>query len=147
MHKTSKEIASVDSGRLIHAGERQSGGWFRRLQPERPVRAVGIVVLDVDPQDLLEVAAIEDEQPVQALSPYRANPALRIGIGVRRLYRRDQNLGALGAHTSSKLRGNFASWSAARSAAVVLVRRAPREGIRAAWCGVVNRAVLLHSSL
>jgi hypothetical protein len=53
VHEATKEIASVDSGRLVHAGERQSDGWIRRLQPERPVRMVGVIVLDVDPQHLL----------------------------------------------------------------------------------------------
>jgi hypothetical protein len=43
----------VDSGRLVHAGERQSDGRIRRLQPERPVRTVGVIVLDADPQHLL----------------------------------------------------------------------------------------------
>jgi hypothetical protein len=54
--QTTEEIASVDLRRLIHAGECQSDGWFRRLQPERSVRTVGVVVLHVDPQHLLEVA-------------------------------------------------------------------------------------------
>jgi hypothetical protein len=64
MHETTEEIASVDSRRLVHAGERRSDGWIRRLQPERPVWAMGVVVLDVDLQHLLEVAAADDQQPV-----------------------------------------------------------------------------------
>jgi hypothetical protein len=63
--ETTEEIASVDSGRLVHASERRSDGWFRRLQPERPVRPVPVVVLDVGLEDLLEVPATHDEQPVQ----------------------------------------------------------------------------------
>jgi hypothetical protein len=59
VHETAEEIASVDSGRLVHAGEGQSDGWIRRLQPERPVRTVGVVVLHIDPQYLLEMAAAE----------------------------------------------------------------------------------------
>jgi hypothetical protein len=94
--RDTEEIASVDSGRPTHPGERQSNGWIRRLQPERPVRTVGVVVLDIDPQHLLEVAAPDDQQPVQALGPHRSDPALRVGVGVRRLHRRDQHLGALG---------------------------------------------------
>jgi hypothetical protein len=49
-------------------------GWCRRwlprlrwLQPEGAVRPVLVVVLDVLAQDALEVAAGEDQQPVQAL--------------------------------------------------------------------------------
>jgi hypothetical protein len=63
----------------------------------RPVRTVGVVVLVIDPKDLLEVAGPDDQQPVQALGAYRPDPALRVGVRVRRLHRRQQHLGALGA--------------------------------------------------
>jgi len=56
-------------------------------------------VLDVDPEHLFEVAASEDQQPVQALGPHRPDPALRVR-GARwrwRLHRREEHLGALGA--------------------------------------------------
>jgi hypothetical protein len=42
VHEATEEITSVDSGRLVHAGERQSDDWIRRLQTERPVRAVAL---------------------------------------------------------------------------------------------------------
>ena len=71
--ETTEEIASVDSRRLIHAGDRQSEGRFRWLQPERPVRTVTVVVPHVDPQHPLEVAGPEDQQPVQALGPHRTD--------------------------------------------------------------------------
>ena len=51
---------------LIHGG--QSGGRVRRLELQRPVRPVPVVVLDVDSEDLLEVSATHDEQPVKALA-------------------------------------------------------------------------------
>jgi hypothetical protein len=51
--QTAEDIASVDSGRLILAGESQSDGWIRRLQLERPVRPMRVVVLDRDAQDAL----------------------------------------------------------------------------------------------
>jgi hypothetical protein len=57
VHETTEQVASIDSVRLILVGEGSSDGWIRRLQPKRPVRAVGVVVLDIDPEDLLEVAA------------------------------------------------------------------------------------------
>ena len=37
------------------------------LQPERSVRTVDVVVLDVDAKHLLQVAAPGDQEPVQAL--------------------------------------------------------------------------------
>jgi hypothetical protein len=60
-------------------------------------QTVGVVVLDIDPKDLLEVATPDDQQPVQALGAHRPDPALRVGVRVRRLHRRQQHLGALGA--------------------------------------------------
>jgi hypothetical protein len=46
------------------------------------VRTVGVVVLDIDQKDLLEVAT-PDDQPVQALNPHRPDPAFRMGVRVR----------------------------------------------------------------
>jgi hypothetical protein len=60
-HETAEEIASVDLGRLGHASQRRSDGWLRRLQPERPVRLVAVVVPDVDAKHLLEAAAAEGQ--------------------------------------------------------------------------------------
>jgi hypothetical protein len=97
VHETTEEIASVDSVRPIHASERRPDGRIRRLQPERPVRTVGVVMLHVDAQHLLKVATPKDQQPVQALGPHRPDPAFGVGVGVGRLHRRDQHLGALGA--------------------------------------------------
>jgi hypothetical protein len=77
--------------------ERRPDGRIRRLQPEGSVGTVGVVMLHVDAQHLLKVATPKDQQPVQALGPHRPDPALRGGVGVGRLHRRDQHLGALGA--------------------------------------------------
>jgi len=46
------------------------------------VRAVGVVVLEVDPQHLLKVAAADNQQPVQAFGPDRADPAFGLSVGV-----------------------------------------------------------------
>ncbi len=43
---------------------------------------VGVGVLDVDPKDVLEVAAPDDQEPVQALGAHRPDPALRMGVRV-----------------------------------------------------------------
>jgi hypothetical protein len=43
---------------------------------------------DIDPEDALELVAAEDEQPVQALAPHAADPALDARVGVRRPQRR-----------------------------------------------------------
>ena len=73
----------------------QFGGWVRRLELQRPVRPVPVVVLDVESQDLLQVPTTHDEQPVQAPAPHRPNLALGVDIGVWCLHRRQHNVGVL----------------------------------------------------
>jgi hypothetical protein len=97
MDETAEQIASTHAALLILANNGWSGGWVRRLEMERPVGTVPVVVRDVDPKDLLEVTSANDEQPVEALSADRPHPAFGVGVGVRGLHRCDQHLGALGA--------------------------------------------------
>ena len=59
--------------------------------------ALSVVVLDMDPEGLLQVTTANDEEPVEAFGADGADPPLGVGIGVRRLDRRDEYLGALGA--------------------------------------------------
>ena len=70
----------MHSALLILADHGQPGRRLWRLQPQRPVRTVSVVMLDVNAEDLLQVAAADDQQPVQALGTDRAHPALRVGI-------------------------------------------------------------------
>ena len=93
--QTAKEITSVDPGRLILAGQGQPDGWIRRLQLERSVRPMSVVVVDIDTQDLLKVSAADNQQPVQTLGTHRADPTLRIGVGVRGADRRPDHRDAL----------------------------------------------------
>ena len=67
MHESAEQVAPVDLGRLIVATAGRFDGWIRRLQPEGPVGTMTVVVVDLDPQHLLEVAAADHQQPVQAL--------------------------------------------------------------------------------
>jgi hypothetical protein len=53
---------------------------------------MGVVVLEVDPQHLLEVAAADNQQPDQALGADRPDPALGVGVGVGRLHRGHKHL-------------------------------------------------------
>jgi hypothetical protein len=43
-----------------------------------------VVVPDVLVQNPVQVTTAENEDPVQALRPYRSHPAFRVGIGSRR---------------------------------------------------------------
>jgi hypothetical protein len=58
---------------------------------------VFVVVAAVDAEDVLEVAASEDEDPVEAVGAQRSYPAFGVGVRVRRLDRRADHLDALGA--------------------------------------------------
>jgi hypothetical protein len=51
-----------------------------------------VEVADVDAEDVLELAAPEDQQPVEALPAHAADPALGMGVRVRRLDRRPNDL-------------------------------------------------------
>jgi hypothetical protein len=51
---------------------------------------------NVDPEDVLEVASGEDEQPVQALRPHGPDPSLADGVGTRRPDGSANHLQALG---------------------------------------------------
>jgi len=64
VEQATEQVPSMNAAfsTLIHDG--QSGGRVRRLELQRPVP---VVVLDIDSEDLLEVPARHDEQPVQAL--------------------------------------------------------------------------------
>ena len=97
MQQTAEQVAPTQSALLILGDNGQPGGLIWRLEPKRPMRAVPVVVPDVDSQDLLEVAAADDQQPVQALGADRADPPLGVRVRLGRLYRRHQHLGVLGA--------------------------------------------------
>jgi hypothetical protein len=56
-------------------------------QVERSVWTLLVEVADVDAKDVLELAAPEDQQTVEALPAHAADPALSVGVRIRRLDR------------------------------------------------------------
>ncbi len=94
VEQAAKQVASAHLALPILGGI-QFGGWIRRFQAQRPVRAVLVVVLDVGAQDLCQMPLPHDQEPVQALDAHRTNSALRVGVGVGRLHRRHQHLDTL----------------------------------------------------
>ena len=52
------------------------------------MRAFAVVMLDVDPQDMFEMSAADDQEPVEALVADRADESLRVGVRLRRLHQR-----------------------------------------------------------
>jgi hypothetical protein len=99
-------VASAHTALLL-ADDGWIGGRIRWLEPERPVWPVGVVVLDVDSEDLLEVAAPEDQQPVQTLGADGADPPLGVGVGVGCLHRFQEYLGALRPEHVVEAAGEF----------------------------------------
>ncbi len=59
------------------------------------MRPVLVVVAAVDAEHLLEMAAAEDEDPVEAVGANRTHPTLGEGVGVRGLNWRADDLDAL----------------------------------------------------
>jgi hypothetical protein len=57
MEETAEQDTSAHLTSFILTDDGQSGGSVRRLKLERPVGTVPVVVLDVDPKDLLQMAA------------------------------------------------------------------------------------------
>jgi hypothetical protein len=59
-------------------------------------------VTDVHAEDVLELAAAEDQQPVEAFAADAADPALHARVRVRRLHGRAENLDVLGGQQGVK---------------------------------------------
>jgi hypothetical protein len=97
VEEPTEQVSSMHAASAILAERGQPGGWTWWLQSKCPVRTVPVVVLEIDPEDLLQVTTSDDQQPVQALGADRPNPPLRVGVGVRRLDRRYEHLGTLDA--------------------------------------------------
>ena len=67
MDEPAEPVAAADRGLVSRAERDQLWRGLRGAQPERSVRALAVLMLDVLAEDLLEVAPAEDEQPVQEL--------------------------------------------------------------------------------
>jgi hypothetical protein len=80
MQQTAEQVTSAHLTSFNLTDDGPSGGSVRRLKPERPVRTVPVVVLDGDLQDLLQMPAPNDQQPVQALGADGADPPFCIRV-------------------------------------------------------------------
>jgi hypothetical protein len=79
--QAAESVRSLDVhglGRRARSGVRPGLGWH---EPEAAVRPVAVVVVDVDSEDALELATVDDQDPVEALAPDRADEALGVGVG------------------------------------------------------------------
>ena len=69
-----------------------SAAAIRRPEVERSVWTLLVEVADVDAEDVLKLAAPEEQEPVEALPAHAANPAFGVGVRVRRPDRRPDDL-------------------------------------------------------
>jgi hypothetical protein len=92
VHQTAEQVASAHLTWFSLTDDGQSGGLVRCLKLERPVGTVPVVVLDVDPKDLLQMAAPNDQQPIQALGADGADPPFCAGVRGRRPHWRHHHL-------------------------------------------------------
>ena len=67
MKQTAEEVASAHGASVILAKNGQPDERVWRTKHECPVGTVAVVMLDVDPEDLLQEATADDQQPVEAL--------------------------------------------------------------------------------
>src|SRR5262249_53399666 len=80
----------------------------RRPLPERSVRPMLVEMPNVRDEHVPEVAAAEDQQPVEALAADAADPALGVRSCLRRPHRRLDHPDALGAEDFVELTGELA---------------------------------------
>src|SRR6266536_3092463 len=79
-----EDINALDAAGSVGANAGEVDRGSGHVKVDAAVWAGGVVVVDVCGQDPLEVASVEDQDPVQALGPDGAYPALRVGVGFRR---------------------------------------------------------------
>jgi hypothetical protein len=95
MEETAQQVTSDQRAVLTLTDDGQLDGSARRLELERPVWTVPVVVLDVDPKDLLKMAAPNQQQPIQALGTDGADPPFCVRVRGRRPHWRHQHLDTL----------------------------------------------------
>ena len=117
---------------------RSQGHDIRRAparETQAPIRTVPVVVVDEGSHHPLEVPAVGDHDPVEALPSHgcrRSARRTRLPWTLRRGWRSDPD--AIGSETWSKLRLNLASLSRRRSAEDDRARRIPTHTrFRACW--------------
>jgi len=95
VEESAEQVASTHGAPVILGADGRPGQRIWWSQPECPVGTVAVVMLDINPEDLLQVAAANDQQPVQALGADGPNPALGVGVGLWRPDWGHQDVGVL----------------------------------------------------
>jgi hypothetical protein len=88
-------VASTNRCVVLLAERNDLGRGIGRSQLERSVRPLAVVMLEVLPQDALKLAPAANEQPVETLLAQGSDEPFGVGVCVRRLDRRADDLNAL----------------------------------------------------
>jgi hypothetical protein len=99
--ESAEAISTGDFARSGRAGEPQH--WplaVGRQEVQRPMRAVAVVVLDEDAEHSLEVAPVENEEPVETRGAGGADEALCYRVRLRRSHRCLDDLDAFAGEDS-----------------------------------------------
>jgi hypothetical protein len=97
------------------------------------MRPVGVVVVDVHDEDVREVSAAPDEDPVEALPSDRPDAALRVGVGPRCPDGCAGDADPLAVEISSKARAKLLSRSRITNPTVVARSLRVQTRLRACW--------------
>ena len=94
VEQTAEEVAPPDLERIDGRCGRgiRLAAMIRRSQVECSVRTLLVEVADVDAEDVLELAAPEDQKPVEAFPAHATDPPFCVGIRVGRPDRRADDL-------------------------------------------------------
>jgi hypothetical protein len=93
--QSAEGVAAPNVGRRPALGRRRLRERWALL--ERAVRTVFVVVADVGTHDLLELAAADDQDPVEAFAPQASHPALGVRLRPWRPHGRPDDADALRA--------------------------------------------------
>jgi hypothetical protein len=106
VEQSAEEVAPLDLEGVEGVGGRRIGSAAAVRGPEGKgaVWTLLVEVADVDAEDVFELAAADDQQPVKALPAHAADPALRVSVCVRRLDGRPDHSDAIAAEDGVKRR-------------------------------------------
>ena len=82
--QSAESVASLELVWRVGSGETEARPWYRWCQPESAMWPMGVVVVDVDAQDALELPAAGDQEPVEAVAADGADPAFGERVRFRR---------------------------------------------------------------
>jgi hypothetical protein len=93
--ESAEAVASVEVIRRVGADAPEPPLWCWGCQAEGSMRPVAVVMVDVDAEHLLELSSADDQDPVEAVAPDGADPALGERICLRRPERCANDLDAV----------------------------------------------------